>query len=124
MTGTQTPNELQDRANELQKEANKLQQEMIAETKENNTVTSDHNSAIKRLTFFIVLLGTLTVLLGILTIWTNLNKTGRYAISTGQGGKTFVLDTKTSQLWIRTTSANAYLGTNENPMFEKISSEK
>ena len=48
-------------------------------------------------------------------------KQGRYAISTGQGGQTFILDTKTSQLWLRTTGANAYLGTNKNPMFEPIS---
>ena len=49
-------------------------------------------------------------------------KQGRYAISTtGQGERAFVLDTKTSQLWRRTTSTSTYLGTNKNPTHEPIS---
>ena len=48
-------------------------------------------------------------------------KQGRYAISTGQGEKTFVLDTKTSQLWLRKTGTSTYLGTNKNPTHEPIS---
>ena len=111
-------NNLQNAANTLQNEANKLQQEMIAETKENNTVTSKHNSRIKWLTIAIVVLTFVTLLL-------NWNKTGRYALSTeasGLGTNTvFVLDTKTSQLWRRADYGIDYLGTNEKPMWERIS---
>ncbi len=94
--------------NELQNIANKLQQKMINEIETNNRVTSTHNIAIKWLTVAIVVLG-------VLTIWANYSKTGRYAISTSQGGKVFVLDTKTNQLWQRTARKNLYFGTNKTP---------
>ncbi len=96
-------------ANELQDTANDLQQELIAEMKANNEATSKHNTAIKWLTIAIVVVG-------VLTIWSNYNQTGRYAIwgNTTQG-TTYVLDTKTSQLWGRSLAGNIYLGTNENP---------
>ena len=109
-------NNLQDAANTLQNEANKLQQEMIAETKENNTVTSKHNSRIKWLTIAIVVLTFVTLLL-------NWNKTGRYAVSSAGRDYAFVIDTKTSQLWVRGPTANVYLGTNEIPKVEITSIE-
>ena len=102
-----------ERANELQDAANKLEQNKIKEIETNNKVTSTHNTAIRWLTVAIVALG-------ILTIWANYSKTGRYAISDGHEGE-YVLNTKTSQLWIRTGSGHSlYLGTNENPAHEVI----
>lgn len=95
------------------KEANEIQAKLADVIKKHNKMTSTHN-------LLMVLLTIVIVILTIFTLRTNRNEIGRYAISTGQGGKAFVLDTKTSQLWIRTTSANAYLGTNENPMFERV----
>ncbi len=49
-------------------------------------------------------------------------KQGRYALSpAGDGMAAYVLDTKTSQLWVRSpANVNMYLGTNENPKREKI----
>ena len=98
-------------ANELQATANGLQQKMINQIETNNRVTSTHSKVMIGLTAAIVFLGVITLL-------TNYNKPGRYAIS-GQ----YVLDTKTSQLWLRarTETGVAYFGTNENPTFERIS---
>ena len=92
--------------------ANEIQEKLKEVTKQNYTTTKIHYKVMWMLTAIIALSA-------IATFYCNyfLNKTGRYAISGGKGG-VYVLDTKTSQLWIRTTSANAYLGTNENPMFE------
>lgn len=98
---------LQQDANELQSTANKLQQKMINEIETNNRVTSTHSIVMIALTVAIVFLGVITLL-------TNLNKPGRYAIS----GR-YVLDTKTSQFWLRGTSDIVYFGTNENPKLEK-----
>ena len=47
------------------------------------------------------------------------DKEGRYELGVG-GESTFVLDTRTSQLWLRVRGASVYLGTNQNPKFEKI----
>jgi len=102
-----------EKSNELQDTANELQQEMIDEVEKNNRVTSTHNKVMMCLSLAIVFLAGIT-------LWTNYNKTGRYVISGGKGG-VYILDTKTSRLWQRAPSANAYLGTNENPMFERIS---
>lgn len=47
-------------------------------------------------------------------------KQGRYALSSANARMTFVLDTKTSQLWIRSGPRTVYLGTNKNPKFENV----
>ena len=45
---------------------------------------------------------------------------GRYAISSTLGERAFVLDTRTGQLWIRTSERGSYyLGTNDNPKEER-----
>jgi len=100
-------------ANELQATANGLQQEMIKEIKTNNRVTSMHSKVMIGLTVAIVFLG-------IITLLTNLNKTGRYAMTQVDLRAQHVLDTKTSQMWIRSLEGNFDLGTNENPKREKI----
>jgi len=61
------------------------------------------------------------LLIIIIVLLLSKGKQGRYAIAGGKG-VVFILDTKTSQLWARTAKANAYWGTNENPMLELISS--
>ena len=86
--------------------------------KEQTDSMKDANITQKQLAYmqkWIVVLTVLFVLVGIATLW---NKTGRYAMSMGSGGM-HILDTKTSQLWVRTTSSSTYLGTNENPMLER-----
>lgn len=92
---------------ELRKESNEIQRELKEVIKQNYKATIIHNIAMVVLTAIII----------VLTIFTLFNKTGRYAISGAKVG-VYVLDTKTSQLWMRTASANVYLGTNENLMFE------
>lgn len=99
-------------ANELQATANGLQQKMIDEIKTNNRVTSTHNKIMIGLTAAIVFLA-------LISLFTNYNKPGRYAMS-----DRYVLDTKTSQLWLRATSQATYFGTNENPTFERTRQEK
>jgi hypothetical protein len=102
MTETRKANDLQEKANEIQEELKEV---------------------IKKYNKMMVVLTTIIIVLTILTLYSSLcNKTGRYAIS-GAGVKdaVYILDTKTSQLWVRTTSGNVYLGTNENPTFERIS---
>ena len=94
-------------ANELQATANGLQQQMINEIKTNNRVTSFHSKVMVGLTAAIVFLALISLL-------TNFNRPGRYEIS-----DRYVLDTKTSQLWLRATTDVVYFGTNENPTFEK-----
>lgn len=42
------------------------------------------------------------------------NTQGRYALSEA-GGYPFVLDTRTSQLWLRTPEETMYYGTNDQP---------
>lgn len=104
------------KANKLQEQLNKLKQEMINQTKANNEMTSKHNKKIRWLTLAIVILG-------IITIWASYNKTGRYAMSSDDTGSVFVLDTKTSQVWLRTPRGNNYdWGTNENSKRVSISS--
>ena len=56
------------------------------------------------------------VVLGILTIWANYNQTGRYAFfQNPSGGGLFILDTRTSQIWGRTSTKMVYMGTIKNP---------
>ena len=101
---------LKQRANVLQEKANILQQKMIGVMERNNDVTSRYNTRMLWLTGAIVFLA-------LITLWTNYNKTGRYAISSmGGANAAFVLDTKTSKLWVRRMSESIYyLGTNETP---------
>ena len=103
-------------ANNLQHTANCFQEEMIKEIKTNNKETSFHSKVMIGLTVAIVFVG----FVGLWPIlWPNYDKIGRYAIwgSTSGGA---VLDTKTSQLWIRAAGVSVYLGTNENPKREEI----
>lgn len=65
------------------------------------------------------------ILLVIVIVWAlSREKQGRYTLSSAGGaggGAVYVLDTRTSQLWIRSpANFNMYLGTNENPKREKI----
>jgi len=46
------------------------------------------------------------------------NKQGRYALS-GAREVAYVLDTKTSRLWLRGPGITIYLGTNDNPKNER-----
>ncbi len=93
--------------------ANEIQKQMIDVIDKNNKVTSGHNKLMLWLTGVIVFLT-------IITLLSNCNKTGRYAIAGGEGG-VYLVNTKTSQLWIRTGSGHSlYLGTNENPAHEVI----
>jgi len=95
--------------------ANKIQEELKEVTKQNYTTTKIHYKMMWVLTAIIALSA-------IATFYCNyfLNKTGRYAISGGKGG-VYVLDTKTSQLWQRSSSGNLCFGTNDNPTGEVIS---
>jgi ferric-dicitrate binding protein FerR (iron transport regulator) len=60
--------------------------------------------------------------------WTfDRNKPGRYAMSVMPGESpevVYVLDTKTSQLWLRTGEEHIYLGTNDSPKCEEIEQKK
>ena len=114
---------LQDKSNALQNEANTLQQKMIDVIKINNDVTSTHNTIMRWLTWVIVVLTIITVLTNIISVSTNYNKTGRYAISGTAGDvAVWVLDTKTSRLWLRATKS-MYFGTNETPTVTLIESK-
>ena len=95
--------------------SNKIQEELKEVTKQNYTTTKINYKVMWVLTAIIALSA-------IAAFYCNyfLNKTVRYAISSASKNIAFVLDTKTSQLWVRTTSKNVYLGTNENPMLEQI----
>jgi len=95
------------------KNANEIQAKLADVIKKHNKMTSIHN-------LLMVLLTIIIIILTIFTLRTNSNEIGRYAITGGRGG-VYLLDTKTSQLWIRTTKASLYLGTNENAMYESIS---
>jgi hypothetical protein len=98
--------------NELQEDTNKLQQEMINETKTYNRVRTTHN-------IVMILLTAAIVFLGVITLLTNYNKPGRYSIASANLDAVYVLDTKTSRVWLRIVAGNIYLGTNENPKREK-----
>ena len=50
------------------------------------------------------------------------NTPGRYVLS-GAGGGAYVLDTKTSRLWVRGPEIKMYLGTNEQPKKEFLKNE-
>ena len=103
----------------LTEENVKSLKEQLEEMKKNNEVTSRHNTVIRCLTGAIVVLALIT--LGT-NLWTNYNKTGRYAITgAGSKGTLYVLDTKTSRLWIRSAQVNICLGTNEDPMIKTVS---
>ena len=95
--------------------ANKIQEELKEVIKQNYTTTKIHHKVMWVLTAIIALST-------IATFYCNyfLNKTGRYAITGGKGG-VYVLDTKTSQLWQRSSSGNLYFGTNDSPTGEVIS---
>lgn len=101
-----------EKANELQEKANEIQEEMKEVIKNYNEVTTKHNEAIKWLTICVVVLG-------ILAIWTNYNQAGRYAVSGGDGG-VYILDTKTSQLWVRRGVIAADFGTVQDPKAELV----
>lgn len=64
-----------------------------------------------------------TVLVVVILLMLSRGKQGRYAIS-GTGDTAYVIDTKTGQLWSRSMIMNLYLGTNENPTFKAIASDK
>jgi hypothetical protein len=49
---------------------------------------------------------------------------GRYMISSTEGGSQYVLDTKTSKLWLRMPRKNYYIGTNNKPQMELIEPTK
>ena len=102
-------------ANELQEIANKLQEERIQVIKTNNEVTSAHNTVMRLLTGAIVFLA---IISAIISLVTNYNKTGRFEISS-TSGITYILDTKTSELWVRSGGQSVCLGTNKNPKLEK-----
>lgn len=99
---------------ELEK-ANELQKQMIDVIDKNNKITSGHNRLMLVLTAVIVLL----------TIFTLGNKTGQYAISVAGSNAVYVLDIKTSQLWLRTAGGISFdLGTNKNPKMEAHRSDE
>jgi len=64
-----------------------------------------------------------TVLVVVILLLLSRGKQGRYAISSAGRDTVYVLDTKTSRLWQRSARPreNLYFGTNENPIFERIS---
>ena len=98
-------------------DANELQQQMMVMIKANHETTSKHNTAIKRLTIAIVVF---TAVIAISTVLSSCNQTGRYTISSVSERTTYVLDTKTSQVWLRTLPLNIYMGTNGNPEHKSI----
>ncbi len=62
------------------------------------------------------LLIVICVLLAAIVVLLVLNINGRYQIAAGNTfGTCYVLDSKTSKVWLRTASQNVYMGTNENP---------
>lgn len=92
---------------ETMRDSNRIQEQHSIET-------SDHNKKMRILQLVIVVLA-------IITLWSSCNQTGRYAISGGKDG-VYVLDTKTSQLWVRALDGSSYrLGTNKNPEDKPIS---
>jgi len=60
-----------------------------------------------------------TVLIVVVLMLLGRGKQGRYAISSSVASVT-VLDTKTSEIWVRGREGNTYLGTNKNPRVEFI----
>lgn len=57
-----------------------------------------------------------------LLLYANRNN-GRYAVCTVSTGDCYVLDTKTSKVWLRMIGENAYLGTNKYPEKTMINSD-
>ena len=112
MTGTKAQIEAQIRLAEAQEDSNKIQATMADIVQKYNKTTSRHNSMMLFLTIVIVILTIATVFLTIATLW---NQTGRYAISSAGTSAALILDTKTSQLWLRRADVTYYLGTNKNP---------
>jgi hypothetical protein len=54
-------------------------------------------------------------------IWSiSRNTKGRYELATAGTTGAVILDTKTSQLWIRSADVSVNLGTNQNPKSEEI----
>lgn len=101
----------------VKNKANNIQEELKEVTKQNYTTTRKHYRVIGVLTAIIALSA-------IATFYGNyfLNKTGRYAMTSVSPEAVYVLDTKTSRLWMRTIQKKATfdLGTNENPKDIKI----
>ena len=85
----------------------KIQEEMKELTKQIHTTTKGHY----------IVMSVLTMIIALSAIATIFRNTGRYAISQVDKTGVFILDTKTSRLWIRTIEKKATfdLGTNENP---------
>ncbi len=48
------------------------------------------------------------------------NTKGRYELAAAGNSGAVILDTKTSQLWVRSAGVSVYLGTNKNPKREEI----
>lgn len=59
------------------------------------------------------------VLVVVILLLLSRGKQGRYAMTSVSLEGVYVLDTKTSQVWLRSLQGNVYLGTNENPKCEK-----
>ena len=94
--------------------ANNIQEELKEVTKQNYTTTKVHYRVMWVLTAIIALSA-------IATFYCNyfLNKTGRYAMTSASLEAVYVLDTKTSQIWLRGLAGNVDLGANENPEREE-----
>ncbi len=58
------------------------------------------------------------VLVVVILLLLSRGKQGRYAITSASREAVYVLDTKTSQVWLRSLEGNVCLGTNENPRLE------
>ncbi len=98
---------------DLRKRANDIQEELKEVIKKYNKVTSIHN----------IVMVVLTAIIIVLTIFTLFNKTGRYALVLGNRG-IVILDTKTSQLWVRSGNKIVDGGTLENPKSEAMSRDE
>jgi len=94
--------------------ANNIQEELKEVTKQNYTTTKIHYRVMWALTAIIAISAIATLYCTYF-----LNKTGRYAMTSASLEAVYVLDTKTSQVWIRSVEGNVDLGTNENPKREK-----
>jgi len=60
------------------------------------------------------------LLAGVIVVLLCTRGQGRYALSSGPQHCAYVLDTRTSQLWLRELGETMYLGTNENPQEREI----
>jgi hypothetical protein len=61
------------------------------------------------------------LLAGVIVLLLCRREQGRYALSPlADGSGAYVLDTKTSQVWVRGPGISIYFGTNENPQMKKV----